>query len=105
MLSDVLLKCHPFKATLSHQLQSALSHANAPHAVVQPAGTQPALRYLKATPLAQQHVGRRYTHVLQANNGTGYFAAIWLSHAMYALVHVLQCVWCHTQTPCSIALA
>ncbi len=39
-------------AHLHQQLQRALSHADEPHAVVQAAGAQPALRNLKAAPLA-----------------------------------------------------
>jgi len=48
----------------AHQLQRALRAADQPHAVVNAPGTQPPLRDLEATALAEQQVGDRHAHVL-----------------------------------------
>ena len=46
-----------------------LGDADQPHAVVDAAGPEPALRDLEAAALAEQHVGNRHAHVLELDFG------------------------------------
>jgi hypothetical protein len=51
----------------AHQLHGSLRHAHHAHAVVQPAGAQPALCDLEPAPFAQQNVARRHRHAAKVH--------------------------------------
>jgi hypothetical protein len=54
------------ESALAHQLQRALGQADQAHAVVDAARAQAALGDLEAAAFAQQDVGDRHAHVLEA---------------------------------------
>src|SRR5207248_2781564 len=53
----------------AHRLERALGEPDHPHAMMDAAGTQPALRDLEAAPFAEEDVFDRYPHILELDLG------------------------------------
>ena len=51
--------------TFAHDFEGAFGHADAPHAVMNAAGSQPSLCDLKTSSFTQQHIRDRHPNILE----------------------------------------
>src|SRR6185295_12839944 len=67
LLRDRLAERYPLSRAAAHHLQRTLRKPDQPHAVMHPAGSEPALSDLEAASLSQQQVASTYAHLLEDN--------------------------------------
>jgi hypothetical protein len=63
LLGNLAAECGAFFCTPAWLFQNTFTESDHAHAVMDPPGAEPALGDLEALPLAEQHVGRRNTHI------------------------------------------
>ena len=69
LFGELFAEGDPRKKPLGHFFQRDFGSAEGAHAMVNAAGTEPALRDLEAAAFAEQEVARRHAHILEQNFG------------------------------------